>query len=475
MVDLTSGSVRKGIWNMSIPLITASFVQMAYNLTDMLWLGRLGSRSVAAVGVAGFFIWLCNSISFMPKVGGEVTISQSIGSGNRKRALIYARQSLLLAVCVAVLYSVFIFIAAPGLVAFFRLEPDVSAISVEYMRIVVPGLFFALCNNVFSGIYNGQGNSSVPLRTVSVGLLMNMILDPLMIYGYGPVPAMGTAGAAVATMGSQAVVTAIFIWRVMIRSTPLGRVTPFMKPRHVFLKRIVSLGLPVSLQSALFSVFSMTLGSMASVWGHVGVAVQSVGAQIEAVTWMTAAGFSTALASFTGQNYGARDFCRIRAGFRFTLKLALAISFVATVAFMFWGGELFSVFVNDPETVEAGRRYMFILAFSQMFCSLENVTAGSFNGLGRTQPPALTGVLLNGARLPMAYFLMQVPALGLDGIWLSITVSSIFKGLILYLWYRSFIRMVESGRNHSVRKGIYRPVKAIGSMMSSIASRLWQQ
>ena len=114
MKDLTSGSIQQGIWPMAIPLITGSFVQMAYNMTDMIWLGHLGSESVAAVGVAGFFTWLCNSLSFTGKVGAEVTISQSLGAEKRKRAALYANQAALLSSIMAILYALFILIAAPG-------------------------------------------------------------------------------------------------------------------------------------------------------------------------------------------------------------------------------------------------------------------------------------------------------------------------------------------------------------------------
>lgn len=470
MRDLTTGSIRQGIWSMAIPLITASFVQMAYNMTDMIWLGHLGSESVAAVGVAGFFTWLCNSLSFTGKVGAEVTISQSLGAGKRRLANVYANQAVALSAILVAAYALLVFFAAPGLVGFFRLAPEISAMSVEYLRIVVPGIFFTFNNNTFSGVYNGQGNSRTPLKIVATGLVFNMVLDPLLIYGLD----MGTAGAAVATALSQMVVFCIFSARLFLKTSAIGRMRLLSVPRPVFVGKVFRLGAPVSAQSALFAMFSMALGSMAATWGHVGVAVQSIGAQIEAVTWMTGAGFSTALASFVGQNYGARNFQRIRQGYSYTMKLAISISAAATVVFMLFGRELFSVFVNDDATLDAGRDYMFILAMSQVFISLESVTAGAFNGCGRTVPPALTGIALNAARLPMAYGLMAVPALGMNGIWLSITLSSIFKGIVLSLWYRVFRRRLEQGRDRGVRKGMYRPGKIIGKMYS-VASRLWQQ
>lgn len=464
--DLTRGSISKGIWSMAIPLITASFVQMAYSMTDMIWLGHLGSESVAAVGVAGFFTWLCNALSFISKIGAEVTIAQSLGAKQRTWARIYANQAAQLSSIIALLYACFIWFAADLLVGVFHLESNISSLSVTYMRIIVPGIFFTFNNNTYSGLYNGQGNSKTPLKIVATGLLCNIVLDPLLIYGYGPFPGMGTAGAAIATVFSQFVVFSIFIRNLYLKESSIGKLYFITRLRIRFTKRIALLGLPVCMQSGLFAMFSLTLATVAAQWGHIGVAVQSVGAQIEAVTWMTAAGFSTALAAFVGQNYGARDYIRIKQGYHYTLKLAVSIAFLAGAAFLFGSRGIFSVFINDPATLDAGSDYLKILAVSQIFSAIETVTAGAFNGCGRTTPPAIVGILLTGARIPMAYYLITLPALGLNGIWWSISLSSVLKGVVLAVWYHSFQKNLPNARFHTA---------GILGRMQAVATRLWQQ
>lgn len=453
---------------MAIPLIAASFMQMAYNLTDMIWLGHLGSECVAAVGVAGFFTWLCNSLSFIGKAGGEVTISQSLGAQKKLRARIYANQAAMLSLMLAVIYAAFVFTAAPGLVSFFNLEKHISDMAVEYMRIVSFGIFFTFNNNTFSGIYNGQGNSKTPLKTISIGLIANMILDPLLIYGLGPLAGMGTAGAGIATTISQLLVFMIFVFKLYIRRSPLGHLRFLVPPRKKFMTRVAALGLPVSMQSAIFAIIGMSLASLAATFGYVGVSVQSIGSQIEAITWMTGAGFSTALASFTGQNYGARNYPRIGQGYRYTLKLAMTVSGIATVLFIFLGRQLFGIFVTDSSTLDAGRDYMFILAFSQIFSSLETVTTGAFNGCGRTISPAINGIVFNLLRIPLAWLLMKIPSLGLNGIWISISFSSVLKGVVLWIRYRIFRKSNYSSFRE--RKSF----KMFGKMYA-VASRLWQQ
>ena len=439
--DLTQGSIFRNLWTMAVPLISASFIQMAYSMTDMLWLGHLGSDCVAAAGAAGFFTWLCNALSFMTKIGAEITVSQAIGAKDHKRASSYASHAITLSAIIGLVYACFIFVSAPALIGLFHFEASISEQAIGYMRIVAPGLFFQFNNNTFSGLYNGQGDSRTPFRTSAVGLIVNIVLDPLLIYGYGPFPKLGTAGAAIATALAQFVVFGIFYRRIFSERFPLGRMKLFNPLQKDFARRIIFLGLPVSMQNALFSMFSLTLATLAARWGAVGVAVLSIGSQIEAISWMTAAGFSTALAAFTGQNYGAGNYERIRQGYRMTLGIAGCFGLFAGILFFIFNKEIFSLFVNgEVAAIQAGGDYLKILALSQLFMVTESVTAGAFNGTGHTTPPALTSIILTGARIPMAYLLTTFPALGLTGIWWSITISSIFKGSILPLWYLYFQR-----------------------------------
>ncbi|MDE7074437.1 MAG: MATE family efflux transporter, partial [Odoribacter sp.] len=146
------------------------------------------------------------------------------------------------------------------------------------------------------------------------------------------------------------------------------------------------------------------------------------------------------LAALTGQNYGAGNYTRIRQGYWLTIRIAGSIGLFAGILFFLFNREIFSVFVREAATIEAGGQYLRILALSQLFMVTESVTAGAFNGTGHTLPPALTGIVLTGARIPFAYFLVTFPALGLTGIWWSITLSSICKGTLLPLWFWYFQR-----------------------------------
>ena len=434
--DFTWGSIGKGLFQLSMPLITASFVHMAYSLTDMVWVGRLGSPSVAAVGAAGFFMWLSNAIALTSKIGAEVSISQSLGREQKEEARRYALQSVNLSCMLGLLFAMTVCLLAPQLIAFFSFDSDIATDAAGYLRLVSPGIFLLININTYSGIYNGQGNSKTPFKLLAFGLIANIVLDPLFIFGIGPFPAWGVQGAAVATVLAQAVVFLLFVHRLFIKQCALGSLRFFSGIQKAFLVRVLRLGFPASLQSALFAIFSLTLAAMAARWGHVGVATQSIGGQIEAIQWMTATGFSTALAAFVGQNWGAGNLQRIRQGYIYTLKLAGGISLAATFLFFFFSKEIYSLFVSDAATIGAGGDYLKILALSQVFSAVEVVTAGAFNGCGRTSIPAVIGIVFNALRIPLAYLL--TPVLGMNGIWWSITLSSILKGIILAIWFHYY-------------------------------------
>ncbi|MGL5683721.1 MAG: MATE family efflux transporter [Marinifilaceae bacterium] len=429
--NLTQGTIIRALWIIALPLISSSFVQMAYNMTDMLWLGNLGSDAVAAVGAAGFFMWLGNAISLLPKTAAEITVSQCIGASDTIRAKEYANQSTTLAFIVATCYAFFLLLCADQLVSMFHFTPEIATNAANYLRIVTPGIFFTISNNCMSGIYNGLGDSKTPFKIVATGLVANIVLDPILIYGAGITQGLGTAGAGIATTLAQLIVFILFIVRVYNKKFALGALTRFSKIKKYYTQRLIRLGAPLSVENGLFALFSMTLSTLASGWGYQAVATFSIGSQIEAISWMTAGGFSTALAAFMGQNYGARNWNRMNRGYYVMMAFAGSIGLFAAILFFFFGDNLFWLFVKDDITINMGATYMKVLALSQVFMVFELVTIGAYNGTGNTMPPAVWGTILTAIRIPMALGLTRLPALGVAGIWWSITISTFLKGTIL--------------------------------------------
>ncbi len=440
-VDLTKGPIFSQLVKLALPIIGTSLMQMAYNLTDMIWLGQLGSNAVASVGGAGFFIWLGMSLLLVTRIGAEVGVSQALGRKEAETAARFARHSLFWAVLLATIIAIFTLIFSPELIGVFRLSKGmVEDGAISYLRIVSLGFVFTFVNPTFQGIYNGMGNSRLPFYYLLIGLGLNMVLDPLMIFGIGPFQALGVEGAGWATVIAQLVVFAVFcirfIWMKEIMNPDFKR---FKLSKDISLK-IFKLGMPVATESSLFACFALILARMITKWGDVPIAVQSVGAQIEAISWMTSSGFATALGSFTGQNFGANNWNRIKKGYFTTLGIGVFLGSFVTVAFIVWGKQIFSLFLREPEPLQMGIIYLKILAVSQVFMIIEIITRGAFNGIGRTVPPSIIGIVFTGGRVPAAMVLSLDKYLGMLGIWWVISLSSVVKGISLMAWYMSVLK-----------------------------------
>ena len=312
--------------------------------------------------------------------------------------------------------------------------------ALDYLVIISIGLIFYFINPVLSGVFNGIGDSVTPFKVNVVGLVVNMVLDPLMIMGIGPFPYMGIKGAAWATVIAQVTVTFLFIFECRKLSSLFSGLNIFKLPKKEYLKSILKLGVPVSVQNVIFASISMYLARIIAQWGYQAIAIQNVGSQIESISWMTAGGFSTAISTFVGQNYGAGKWDRIREGYKKGLIIVGIIGIIATLLFMFVPEPIIKIFIpKDRETIEIGINYLKILSISQFFMVVEIATQGAFNGLGRTLPPSLVGIVLNALRIPGALILSST-SLGLDGVWWSISISSILKGVILFIWFALVLR-----------------------------------
>lgn len=436
--NLTSGPIHRQLFNLAIPIMGTSFVQMAYSLTDMAWVGRLGSESVAAIGSVGILTWMTNSISLLNKVGSEVSVGQSIGAQNAPDARSYASHNLTLSLIISICWGLILFVFAEPIMQIYKLEPAITAKAVNYLRIVATAFPFIFLSASFTGIYNASGQSKIPFMISGIGLLLNMILDPLFIFGFG----WNTEGAAIATWVSQATVLGLFIYRLKKRKEVLGGFAFFTKLESRFVKRIFKLGLPVAILNTLFSIINLFMARTASLYGgHIGLMTLTAGGQLEAIAWNTSQGFSTALSVFVAQNYAAGKNDRVLGAYATTLKMTAVFGTFCTLLFVFWGSELFSLIVPDPQAYKAGGVFLRIDGYSMLFMMLEITTQGLFYGTGRTIPPAVISIGFNTLRIPLAMLLASI-GMEITGVWWAISLTSIAKGITSAAWFAVLKRRI---------------------------------
>lgn len=436
--DLTKGSINRLLFTLAMPIMATSFIQMAYSLTDIAWVGRIGSEAVSAIGAVGILIWMSSSIALLNKVGAEVSVGQSIGARNQKNARRFASHNISIALLLSLCWGGILFFFATPILNLFELNEHITQRAVSYLHIVSTGVPFIFLSAAFTGIYNASGRSKTPFFISGTGLVLNMILDPLFIFGFG----WGTIGAAIATWISEATVFGIFIYKLRYKDHLLGDFPFLTKLKKEYVQRIFKLGLPVAILNTLFAFVNMFLSrTAAEQGGHLGLVAFTTGGQLEAITWNTSQGFSTALSTFVAQNYAAGQKLRVRHAWYTTMRMTAVFGTICSLLFIFYGNQIFSIFIPEPEACQVGGNFLRIDGYSQLFMMMEITMQGVFYGLGRTVPPAIISITCNYMRIPVALALVKM-GLGVDAIWWAVSGTTIAKGIILTLWFLFIKRKV---------------------------------
>ncbi|MCI7225758.1 MAG: MATE family efflux transporter [Lachnospiraceae bacterium] len=430
--NLTKGPILNTLTKLAIPIMASYFIGTLYNITDMAWIGQLGSKAVAGVGVGGMFTWLSQGLSSIARMGGQVQVAQCIGRGDREKAHGYAQVAIQLAFYMGLIFALISLIFVHQMVGFFNLtDPEAYSAAVSYTRIACGLIVFSFLAVTLTGLYTAQGDSQTPFWANLIGLATNMILDPILILGPGPFPKLGVIGAAIATVTAQFIVMGIMVLGVMrqkkenvLKGIRLAAVIP-----GSYLKGICQIGIPSGIQDMTYCFISMILTRMVSGFGAEALATQRVGGQIESISWHTADGFAAALNAFTAQNYGAGKMDRVKKGYRASLLTVGVWGLLVTAIFVFAPNTIARIFFHEPKAIAIAVSYLIIIGLSEAFLCVEITTIGAISGLGKTHLCSIISILFTSMRIPLAIVLGNT-SLGLDGIWWALSSTSMIKGII---------------------------------------------
>ena len=437
-VNLIEGSILKSLVMLAMPIVASSFLGTVYNITDMAWIGMLGSKAVAGVGVGGMYVWLSQGLSSLARMGGQVHVAQEIGAGRRKEAVEYAKAALQLVTVFGILFALVSILFTREMVAVFGLgNAEAETCAVRYTRITCGMILFSYLAVVLTGIYTAQGDSKTPLKANFIGLVINMILDPVLILGLGPFPRLEVTGAAVATVVAQCIVMTVMILGIVkdksgqnvLRGIRLNKMAG-----KKYYGGVCRIGIPTAIQGSMYCMISMVLTKMVASFGADAVAVQRVGGQVEALSWNMADGFATAINAFVAQNYGAGKMDRVRRGYRISFWTTAAWGSMIMLMFLVLPAQISHIFFYEEEVIRVAVDYLIILGFGEAFMCVELMTVGALSGLGKTKLCSVISILVTGSRIPLA-ILLSSTVLALNGIWWALTSTSIAKGIVFTLTF----------------------------------------
>lgn len=427
-IDLLHGNIRQTLLKLSLPLALTAFIQIAYGFVDTIWIARLGTNAVAGVGIAGFIFWIGNSIVLIPKVGMGVYSSQAFGSQNEDETIRILNNGFIQAIVMGLFFTTFCLVVKNVFIEFYNLGLEAEMAAKDYFFVVSLGMILFFLGPMFTQSFTSLGDSFTPFVINAVGLIINIILDPVLIFGFGMVPAMGARGAALATIISQFVVVLIYFLVVISQDGIIKSAISQIDYRENWQLEIFRLGLPAALLSGFHASISMVLNRFMSSFGPTPVAVCAIGSQLESISWNTTEGIQVGIQALVAQNYGAEDKERVRESIKESFNLVAFVGILATLVLIVFRHKLFEIFTpGNLEAIELGSNYLLILGLSQAFMSIEIGLAGCFNGMSDTKTPAVLGVVNNLLRVPISLVLM--PLVGVYGVWIAMSSTSILKGV----------------------------------------------
>lgn len=426
-VDLTKGKVTSVLTKLALPIIGSSLLQFTYNIVDMILVGALGSDAVASIGSSSFFINLGYAINALVVIGTGIKVAHALGEKNQNEVKKYINAGTAINLLLAITYGLILILGGKGLIGFLDLSnPIVEKDAYDYLAFHAPILFFNFFNVLYTRLLGSYGDNKLAFKINATGVVINTIFDPIFIYGLD----FGVIGAALGTLCANVSIFVLFL--MSSKGNFKFHREQGVEPEKI--REIVTLGIPNAFQRILFTIINILLAKIIAIYGSDAIAAQKVGLQIESIAYMVIGGLNGAVASFTGQNFGAKKYNRIVEGYQSALKLGTFYAGCITLVFLFFNVPIIRLFIREENTVSIASGYLSIIAFSQIFSALEMISNGLFTGIGKPKIPSIISIVFTSLRIPMALFFSSL--VGVNGVWMSISLSSVFKGAVAYLVYK---------------------------------------
>ncbi|RLF69023.1 MAG: MATE family efflux transporter [Thermoplasmata archaeon] len=443
------GNPRKAIIKLSIPMIIAMSVQTFYNLVDAIWVAGLphGGDALAAIGLFFPFFFLIMALAAGLGIGGGAAISRRIGARDKRGADNVADHMVILVMITALLFTVPMFMAIPGILKSMGARDSLD-MAVGYGRIIIGFSVIIFFNNIANAILRAEGDTKRAMYAMILGSGLNIILDPVFIYGFG----LGVEGAAWATMASFTVTfTLLFYWLFFKKDTFVTFRFRDFRFRWNIIRDIMRVGVPASLQQMAMSVNMIFLNALIiSIGGEQGVAVFSTGWRVVMMATLPLMGIASALISVAGAAYGARAYRKLRLSLVYAIKFGLKIEVPVAVLMFLLADMIVLAFTWSPGSRDLrGDLVMFIRLFSLMnfFVGFGMLSGATFQAIGKGFNSLIVTIFRTIVfALAFAYIFGSVMGLGLEGVWGGILLGNFLGSLAAFGWAYSHITRLVKGR-----------------------------
>lgn len=435
-LDLLNGPVAKNLFYLSLPVIVINLLHTAYNLADTFWLGQYGGEALAAITFAFPLVFFLISLGMGLAVAGSVLVAQFEGSGNTKKRNYAASQTIGFSAFVSVVLGLFGYFFIGDIVGLLGATGGVAASASGYLEIISLGIFSMFGFLVFQSLMRGFGDTVTPMILMFGTVILNIIIDPIFIFGWWIIPELGVEGAAIATVFSRSLALIIGVWLLFTGRRGLEISISEMKPDFSFFRKMTGIGLPASVEGVGRSVSVNAVTAVVG-WTFADpiVAGFGIGIRVFSMIFLPAAAVGRGVESMTGQNLGAGRFERAGETARDGAKYSfLILTSLGVITFIF-ARPIAAIFTTEAQIAQTGAEFLRYVAFSFGFIGVLRSYNGSFRGAGKTATAAVISITTLGViRLPIAYF--GSINFGTRGVWIAFFISNILGALIAYVWYQ---------------------------------------
>ncbi len=436
--QLLEGPILTSLVVLAVPIVFTNLLQTAYQLTDAFWVGRLGGEAVAAVSVVFPISFLAIALGMGFSIAASTLVAQAAGAGRISEVRHAASQSLLLAMVMGLSLGAVGFVLSPLILDWMGVPKEVYPSALAVMKVAFLTTPFTFIFMTYQSLMRGVGEVTRPMYIVLSTVLLNAVIDPFLIFGWGPVPAFGVVGASWATFFTQGLSALVAITILARGSHGVQAKLSEMRPDWPLIKRLSALGVPTSAEQAARSLAFVIMTVLVVAYGTTEVAAYGVGANVMMVVLIPALGLSMAVAALVGQSIGAGKIARASAAVRVGSALSFGLLALAGLIAYIFARPIVGFFVS-PEAVEVTARsiaFVHVATLSFGLVGLQMVFFGAFRAAGRPGLAfTLTLVAQWGVQVPVALLLSKYTSLGVEGIWWAGPISQVVAVILAATWY----------------------------------------
>ena len=425
--------------SMSLPMVISMLVNSLYNIVDSFFVAKISEEAMTALSLVYPIQNFINALSIGFGVGINAVIAFYLGAQDRRNADKAATQGLLLAAVHGALMTVICIAVIPGFLEGFTSSQAVIDLGVRYSMIAFSFSLIVNISLAFEKFFQAVGRMKVTMAAMMCGCIANIILDPLMIFGIGPFPAMGIEGAALATGIGQTLTLAIYLFICFMRPLGLNIKGCYLKPDSKMILRLYSVGIPATLNLALPSILISALNGILAAYSEVYILVLGIYYKLQTFLYLPANGIVQGMRPLIGYNYGAGEHDRVKQIYRLVLIMCAMIMMLGTVICLLVPDLLMSLFTGTQETIEAGAAALRVISAGFIVSAVSVASSGALEGLGKGSPSLIISLCRYIAViLPAAFVLSRL--FGPSGVWHSFWVTEAVTAVISLAVYKKAVR-----------------------------------